>query len=510
MNELYFIGIDLGTSSLKAAIFDASGNVIDSSSSEYEVYYPAVGWAEQDPEDWYNATVTVLKDLVEKCKNLHHVSLDCIAGIGLSGQMHGGVFLDNDFKVLRPAILWCDNRPTEECKQINQIVGKEAMSLITGNYALPNFTAGKILWVRNNEPYIWHKISAVTLPKDYLRYRMTGVLASEISDASGTNMLDIKEGKWSTDILQKLDISEDILPPICGSADIVGRITNEFSCVTGLPSGIPVVGGAADNAAAAIGMGCISNGMSMVTVGTSGVILSQCDKAISAASKGISLFRSAVPNSYLALCTTLSAAHSLKWFVSNLCKEEKDLARSKGISVYNIIDGYAEQTPIGSNGLLFLPHLNGGRSPLLDEGAKGAFIGLTATHGKPEMSRAVMEGVAFSMRRYLDFMREAGILPKEIYACGGGMQSRAWREIFADNFGIALINSDSTYASTRGAAILAAVGAGAYQSVEEACKAMNDQSVDYTYPQNTVSYDRIYEEYKMIYPALKPVFERAE
>lgn len=506
MTNPYFLGIDLGTSALKAVLYSHDGIEAASASVSYSIEYPAPGYAEQDPELWFDAAVKAISIITQKLNGSNLCSASDIVGIGVSGQMHGGVFLGKDSSPLRPAILWCDRRTTAECDIIHGVIGKERLAKITGNYALPSFTAGKLLWVRQNEPEVYSMAKSILLPKDYLRFRMTGQMNSEISDASGTNLLDIESGSWSRDIADALEIDISLLPPICESSEIVGYITPEFAALTGLKAGTPVVGGASDNAAAAVGLGRVSDGDIMMTIGTSGVISAQSDTALNASEYGINLFRSAVSGKYLILASTLSAAHCFKWFSDGFIKEAFLLGKHDEKSLYSYLEELAANVAPGCGGLTFLPHLNGGRSNCFDMNASGVFFGLTAAHGKGEMLRAVMEGVVFSLRQYFELMRELGVASSCAYVCGGGMNSKLWRQMFADNFGVKLISYNASNGPALGAAVLSSVGVGYYHDIAASCTAMLNGNTSVTYPENASVYDDAYRQYKMLYPALKNVF----
>lgn len=497
----YTLGIDLGTSSVKTVLFNTIGESIASASADYPLLMPHNGWAEQQPEDWFEGTVKTVRAVVEKSG----VDTADIAGIGISGQMHGAVLLDGDGRALRPAILWCDGRTGRQCERITDLVGRSRLIEICANPALTGFTAGKLLWVRDNEPEVYRRCKTVLLPKDYLRFRLSGALASEISDASGTNLLDIKSGDWSGEILSALGLDRGMFPDICESADIAGYVTKEFSALTGLREGTPVVGGAGDNASAAVGVGCVTPENAMLTLGTSGVILAHSSSPVLDAQGRIHVFRSAVKGEYNLLSCTLAAGQSFKWFIDSFFAEEK---KRDDFGAY--IESLADGVPAGSDGLIFLPYIMGERSPILDECARGVFFGLSGIHGKADMLRAVMEGVAYSQRQCFEIMEDLGVKPRTIYGCGGGMKNGLWRQVLADN-----LNADISYSAkgggdyaARGASILAFVGAGNFPTVQAACSAQMSASAPImAHPHRVSVYDKTYEIYKALYPALKKSFK---
>ena len=499
----YVIGIDLGTSGTKTALFDQHGKVIAAATQEYPLYQPQNGWAEQDPNHWWDACVATVSQVLAASG----VPAAEVVGIGLSGQMHGLVMLDENGQVLRNSILWCDGRTGRECEEITQLVGAERLIELTANPALTGFTAGKILWVRKHEPELYARCKQMMLPKDYLRYKLTGVYATEVSDASGTNLLDVPNRCWSGEVLEKLSIDPELLPPIYESCQVTGTVTAEAAALTGLAAGTPVVGGAADNAAAAVGTGVVRTGRAFTTIGTSGVIFAHAD-TVSIDRKGrVHTFCSAVPGAWTVMSCTLSSGGSLQWFRNQFCGEEIRAAQEQGVDPYELMGAQAEQSPIGANRLIFLPYLMGERSPILDADARGVFFGLSGIHGKGDMTRAVMEGVTYSLRQCLDVLREMGIDFSTMLATGGGAKSPFWRQMMADLYHCEVTTIDSQEGPALGAAILAAVGAGLYPSVEVACDAIittnPPQQPDAT---ASAAYEPYYRLYADLYPALKEQF----
>lgn len=499
----YYIGVDIGTSGTKTVLFDVQGKVIASASAEYPLYQPQNGYAEQKPEDWADAALNTIAAVMQK-SGVHAAD---VKGIGLSGQMHGLVMLDENNKVIRPAIIWCDQRTAAECDEITARVGKERLIEITANPALTGFTASKILWVRNHEPENYAKCRHILLPKDYIRFVLTNEYATEVSDASGMQLLDIPNRCWSDEVLEKLDIDKSLLAKVYESPEITGKVTAEIAAKTGLLEGTPVVGGAGDNAAAAIGTGVAEDGKAFTTIGTSGVVFAHSSK-ISIDPKGrVHTFCCAVPGCWHVMGVTQAAGLSLKWFRDQFCAAEMQTAKGMGVDEYYLMDKEAEQSPIGANRLLWLPYLMGERTPHLDANARGVFFGLSAMHQKRDLLRAVMEGVTYSLRDCVEVFREMEIETSSMMACGGGGTSPLWRQMLADLFNCPINTTHSKEGPALGVAILAMVGTGAYASVPEACKAII--STDKTCNPDAASaetYDKYYQLYRRIYPQLKEQF----
>ncbi len=500
----YFIGVDIGTSGTKTVLFDGVGKVITSATVEYPMYQPQNGYAEQMPQDWDNAVMQTLAAVMQQSG----VDKEEVRGIGLSGQMHGLVMLDGDNAVIRPSIIWCDQRTAAECEEITQKVGAERLIAITANPALTGFTASKILWVRNHEPENYAKCRHILLPKDYIRFRLTGEYATEVSDASGMQLLDIPNRCWSDEVLEKLDIDKAMLGKVYESPDITGYVTAEVAARTGLKEGTPVVGGAGDNAAAAIGTGVAEDGKAFTTIGTSGVVFAHSSN-ISIDPKGrVHTFCCAVPGCWHVMGVTQGAGLSLKWFRDNFCDAEKQTAKSMGADEYYLMDKEAEQSPIGANRLLYLPYLMGERTPHLDADARGVFFGLSAMHQKRDMLRAVMEGVTYSLRDCLEVFREMNITVNDMMACGGGGSSPLWRQMLADLYGCPIQTLASKEGPALGVAILAMVGTGYYPTVADACKAIikTNQTCNPNADAMAV-YESYYRLYRRIYPALQTEFK---
>jgi xylulokinase len=501
----YFVGVDVGTTGTKVLLINEEGEVVSRAFEEYPLHIPQVGWAEQIPEDWWSATATGIR----KVLNASGLKSGEIAALGLTGQMHGSVFLDRKNRVLRPAILWCDQRTAAQCAEITEKIGRERLIQLTCNPVFTGFTAPKILWVRENEPDIYRKTSKILLPKDYIRFRLTGTYATDVSDASGTSLLDVKNRRWSREMLEELDIQEDLLPDVYESPEITGEISREASLATGLKSGTPVVGGAGDNAAGAVGGGAIEEGVVWASIGTSGVVFASCDEPKTDPGGRVHTFCHAVPKKWHLMGVMLSAGGSLRWFRDSLGGLEIQTGKLTGTDPYVFLDAEASRAEPGCRGLIFLPYLAGERTPHGDPNARGVFFGLTLHHGKPHMIRAVMEGVAFGMRDSLEIIKELGVEIGEIRALGGGARSDLWRQIQADVYGTELVTINVEEGPAFGAALLAGVGAGAYSSVGEACK-RTIREVRRTKPkkENTIIYEKYYQIYKSLYPALKNCFER--
>ena len=499
----YLLGVDLGTSGTKTVLFDVNGQAIASETVEYPLHQPQNGWAEQAPEDWWDAARTTIRSVIEQSG----VDAKDIKGLGISGQMHGLVLLDADGNVLREAILWCDGRTQEECDEITNTIGRERLIQITANPALTGFTAGKILWVRKHEPELWAKVRHILLPKDYVRFKLTGEYASEMSDASGTNLLDVPNRCWSKEILDALNIDDNLMPRLTESSDVAGYITSEAAQVTGLIAGTPVAGGAGDNAAAAVGTGVVVEGKAFTTIGTSGVVFAHSDKVQIDPKGRVHTFCAAVPGAYTVMSCTLAAGLSLKWYRDTFCQAEIDAAKEMDTDPYILMNQQAAKSPIGANRLIFLPYLMGERSPLLDSNARGAFIGLSAIHTRKDVLRAVMEGVTYSQRQNLDVLRAMHVAPETMLACGGGAKSPFWRQMMADVFNMPVKTVKNTEGPALGAAILAGVAAGIYKDIPTACAQVireNDPLQPGTAEHN--AYERVYSVYESLYPSLKGAY----
>ncbi len=501
----YLLGIDIGTSGTKTILFDEKGNKICSHTVEYDLIQPKNGWAEQDPEQWWEAVKETIKYIVKNT----NINVEDIKGIGLSGQMHGLVMLDKDGNVLRNAILWCDGRTSEECLEITEKVGKERLIEICANPALTGFTAGKILWVRKNEPDIYKQCYKILSPKDYIRYKLTNTFGAEPSDASGTNLFDIKNMCWSKEILDKLNIDINLLPEIKQSIDIAGTLTKNVSLELGLSQNTVVCMGAGDNAAAAIGTGVVEKGKAFTTIGTSGVVFAYTDKLVIDKQCRVHTFCHAIPNTWAVMSCTLSAGMSLKWFRDNFCSQEKEIAKYLNKDSYEIINEGIKNIPIGADNLIYLPYLMGERSPILDENARGVFFGLSTIHNKYHMLRAIIEGVSYSQKQCLELIKDMGISLDNMYICGGGAKSKIWHQMISDIYNINTISIKNEEGPALGVAILASVACGIYSDIKEACKHLI-KSKDEVIPiiENHNNYMKFYNIYINLYPSLKDCFKQ--
>jgi xylulokinase len=501
----YLLGIDIGTSGTKTVLFDTEGRTITSALSEYPLYQPCIGWAEQDPADWWNAVVETISKVVQSSG----VQPSDIKGVGLSGQMHGMVLLDKNGRVLRPSIIWCDQRTQAECDQITEAIGRERLVEITANPALTGFTASKVMWVKNHQPDIFRQIDKVLLPKDYIRYKLTGVYATEVSDASGTQFLDVPKRTWSEEVLNKLGFSPDWMPEVYESHEISGNISAEAAGLTGLNQGTPVAGGGGDQAAGAVGNGIIQPGVISSTIGTSGVVFASIDQVKMDPAGRTQTFCHALPNTWHVMGVTQAAGLSLQWMRTHFGGMERELAGFLDIDPYVLMDQEAEKANPGCDGLLYLPYLMGERAPHLDPYARGVFFGLTARHGRCEMIRSVMEGVAYSLRDCLEIIRAMQVPIREVRASGGGGRSPLWRQMQADVFQTPIEVTNSKEGPALGAALLAGVGAGVYKDVKEACaRAIQVTKIQNPIEENIPVYERYYEVYTSLYPALKDSYRK--
>jgi len=500
----YLIGIDVGTSGAKTLLIDADGNVIASATLEYPLHTPRPLWAEQDPADWWRATTGSIRAVLARAR----IDPAEIAGLGLTGQMHGMVALDAAGRVLRPCILWNDQRTAAQCAEIMSTVGRERFLHATGNVALPGFTAPKILWVRENEPEVYSKIAHILLPKDYIRYRLTGDYATEVSDAAGMVLLDTAHRRWSAEVLRALDIPEDWMPKCYESPAVTGTLTAEAARETGLKAGLPVVGGGGDNAAAAIGSGIVQEGIISVSVGTSGVVFAHTDEMKLDLQARLHSFCHAVPGRWHVMGVMLSAGGSLRWLRDTIGGPEKEISALTGQDPYELMDAEAARVAPGCEGLLFLPYLTGERTPHPDPHARGAFVGLTLRHGKGALVRAVLEGVAYGLRDSLELLKALNIPVRQVRALGGGARSAVWRQIMADIFGAELATINITDGAAYGAALLAGVGSGVYRDVFAAVD-RTVRVVDRTEPiaANAATYEGYYADYRALYGQLKPTFD---
>ncbi len=500
----YILGIDIGTSGTKSVLFDASGTVVASNAQEYALHQPFNGWAEQDPADWWRAVCSTCTAVIQQSG----VDPAEIAGVGLSGQMHGLVMLDENQRVIRESILWCDQRTGAECSQITRQVGAQRLLEITANPALTGFTASKVLWVRNHEPENFERCRKILLPKDYIRFMLTGEFATDVSDASGMQLLDVGKRCWSEEVLEKLGVDPAWLARVVESVEITGRVTPAAAALTGLAAGTPVVGGAGDNAAAAVGMGVVVDGTAFTTIGTSGVVYAHTSQMKLDRLGRVHTFCSAVPGEWHVMGVTQAAGLSLQWFRNQFCAEERQAAAAQGVDPYDLMNAEAAQIRIGADKLLYLPYLMGERTPHLDPDCRGVFYGLSGAHTRAHLIRAVMEGVTYSLQDCVSILEEMGVGFETMLACGGGGRSPLWRGMLADMFGYPVETSTSSEAPALGAAILAGVGAGLFPSVQAACAQLirQENHVDPDAERHQ-EYRRYYALYRRLYPALATEFK---
>jgi xylulokinase len=497
----YMMGIDVGTTGTRAVIVRPDGHVVAAALADHQpMRMPQPGWAEQDPEDWWQAALGAVRKALEQAQ----LKGSDIVAVGLSGQMHGVVLMDKTHAVLRPSLIWCDQRSQAQCDAITGKVGADRLIQLVSNPALTGFSAPKILWVRDHEPKIFERAAHFLLPKDFVRYRMTGEFATDVSDASGTLLFDVTHRRWSSEMLTALEIDSGILPRAYESPEFTGEVSRETALVTGLAAGTPVVAGAGDQAASAVGNGIVLPGLTSATLGTSGVIFTYTDKPKLDPRGRIHTFCHAVPGKWHVMGVTQGAGLSLRWFKDLFGISESWYARQAGIDVYDLIIREAENIPPGSDGLLFLPYLMGERTPHLDAQARGMWFGLTAAHTRGHLIRAILEGVAFSLRDSLEIFKELGIPVEEIRSSGGGSRNFTWREIQADIFGKELVILRESEGSAYGAAMLAGVGAKIYSSVEDSARQAIQVRERMTPKTKHVEiYDRQYEVYRNLYPAVQ-------
>jgi xylulokinase len=499
------LGIDIGTSATKTLAIDERGTILAGASAEYPCDHPHPGWSEQDPELWWNATVATVRDVLSKAS----LKPADVAGIGLSGQMHGSVFLDAEGKVIRPALLWNDQRTARECAEIEERAGgREALVRLVANPALTGFTAPKILWLRNHEPAHWEQVRQVLLPKDFIRYRLSGTYATEVSDASGTLLLDVAHRRWSEELLGKLDLDPSLLPPCYESPEVSATVSAMGSQATGLAAGTPIVGGGGDQPAGAVGNGIVRPGVVSATMGTSGVVFAHTEEPGFDPLGRLQRGCHTVPGAWHVMGVVLAAGGSLQWFRNELGKAEIAAAKAQGVDPYFLLTDEAALAGPGAEGLFFLPYLTGERTPHFDPDAKGAWVGLTVRHGRPHMIRSIMEGAAFAMRDSFELIRDMGVQIREVRISGGGARNPLWRQIQADIYGHNVHTLNSTEGPAFGAALLAQVGTGGYDSVAEACDATirlaDRTNLD---PSTHAFYNRAYAVYRQLYVDLHKSFK---
>ncbi|HTQ96330.1 MAG TPA: xylulokinase [Candidatus Acidoferrum sp.] len=495
---MVILGIDVGTGGTRAVLIDTHGRLIGSATSEHSpMSSPHIGWAEQSPDDWWRAACQA----IQECLSRSSTSPSEITAIGLTGQMHGLVLLDASDQVVRPAIIWCDQRTEEECREITKQVGAERLIELTANPALTGFTLPKIWWVRKHEPENWARVRSLMLPKDYIRFRLTGARAIDVADASGTLMFDVVHRRWSQPMLAVSKLDEAFLPKVFESQEVSGKVNDAGAKQSGLRAGIPVVAGAGDQAAGAVGMGIVKPGAVSATIGTSGVVFAATSSPVLEPKGRIHTFCHAIPNRWHVMGVTQGAGLSLRWF-----RDQFGSGKDDGRDPYERLSDEASKTPPGADGLLWAPYLMGERTPHLDPNARGALVGITAQHTRAHIIRAILEGVAFSLRDSLTLFRQIGVPVESIRLGGGGARSPLWQQIQADIYGMPVELIEADEGGAYGAAILAGVGTGTWPSVEAACessvrvaKRVNPD------PKTAAKMDQQYAEYRKLYPALRDI-----
>jgi xylulokinase len=495
----YVLGIDVGTGGTRAVLAGADGNIVSSATCEHVPFAsPRIGWAEQDPQDWYQATGSAIRQAITAAA----INPSDISAVGLAGQMHGAVLLDEDDEVLRPALIWCDQRTQAQCDWLNAEVGEQKIIELTCNPALTNFTLTKLLWVRDNEPEIWKRFRRVLLPKDYVRFRLTGEHAMDVADASGTLMLDVAHRRWSEEMMSAVGLPMSCLPKLYESPEICGRISEAGASHTGLKPGTPIVAGAGDQAGGAVGMGIVRAGTVSATIGTSGVVFAATDSPAMDPKGRVHTFCHAVPGRWHVMGVTQAAGLSLRWFRDLLRRTSSNLDFS-----YDDLTREAASVPPGSDGVLWAPYLMGERTPHLDPNARGTLTGLAASHTRAHVTRALLEGVAFSLRDTFSLFDEMRVPVRNIRLGGGGARSPLWRQIQADVYDHEVEILAAEEGAAFGAALLAGVGARFWKSVDEACDAVIKVRQRVRPDQTAVKLMAIqYENFRKLYPALKPLF----
>jgi xylulokinase len=493
-----FLGIDVGTGGTRAILLDERGRVVGAATAEHEpMSSPQIGWAEQSPEDWWRAACQAIKQCLAKSG----ATAGEVAGIGLTGQMHGLVLLDEKDHVLRPALLWCDQRTEAECSDITQQVGAARLIELTANPALTGFTLPKMWWVQRHEPQIWARVRSILLPKDYVRFRLTGARAIDVADASGTLMFDVVHRQWSKPMLEVSRVHEAMLPRVLESPEVSGHVNEEGARASGLRAGIPVVAGAGDQAAGAVGTGIVKAGAVSATVGTSGVVFAATSKPVLEPGGRIHTFCHAIPQRWHVMGVTQGAGLSLRWF-----RDQFGVGKDDGRDSYERLSEEAAGVPPGADGLLWTPYLMGERTPHLDPNARGALVGITAQHTRGHVIRAILEGVAFSLRDSFTLFQDIGVPIESVRLGGGGARSPLWQQIQANIYGMPVEVVEADEGAAYGAGLLAGVGVGHWESVEAAC----DSTVRVAKriqpePKVVDKMNWQYAEYRKIYPALKAI-----
>ena len=498
-----YLGIDVGTGGTRALVIDAQGKVVASASAEHEHFAsPRPGWAEQDPRDWWRAC----GEAVRKALQSSGMRAEQIACVGFSGQMHGAVLLDSADEVVRSAIIWCDQRSEAQSRELEAIFGRDTLIRLTCNPPLTNFTLTKLLWVRETEPENWARVAHVMLPKDYVRYRLTGERAIDMADASGTLLLDVTHRRWSSEVLAKTGIAENLLPALFESPQVCGKVSATGAQATGLRAGTPVVAGAGDQAAGAVGMGIARVGAVSATIGTSGVVFASTDRPAMDPKGRLHTFCHAIPGRWHVMGVTQAAGLSLRWYRDNFGAASPGVQAKDGRDPYDVFAEEAAKAPAGSEGAFWVPYLMGERTPHLDPNARAALVGLTASHTRAHVIRSIMEGVAFSLKDSFTIFDEMKIPVTSIRLGGGGARSPLWRQIQADVYGREVEIVAAEEGAAYGAAILAGTGAAEWSSVEQACDAVVRVAKRIAPNQkDSATMQSAYSTYRKIYPALHQI-----
>jgi len=495
---MHLLGIDVGTGGTRALVMDATGAVVASETEDHRPFTsPQIGWAEQAPEDWWRACGLAVRKVLAKS----HLPTEEIACVGLSGQMHGAVLLDEEARVVRPALIWCDVRTEKQSRELTAKIGAAKLIELTCNPALTNFTLTKCLWVRENEPDNWRRVRSVMLPKDYVRFELTGERATDMADASGTLLLDVANRWWSKEMLDRVEMKESLLPALYESPEISGRVSAAGAAATGLKIGTPVVAGAGDQAAGSIGMGVVSPGTVSATIGTSGVVLAATDRPALDPGGRLHTFCHGVPGRWMVMGVTQAAGLSLRWF-----RDQFGVSSGGQLESYPSLMDEATKSPAGCDGLLWAPYLMGERTPYLDPAARGMLVGLTASHTRSHVIRAILEGVAFSLRDTFTIFKEINVPVKTIRLGGGGARAALWRQIQADVYRQEVETVEAEEGAAYGAAILAAVGVKVWPSVDAACDtAVRVSGNVRPDAESSRVMEKAYSVYRRIYPAMKSI-----
>ncbi len=491
----FFLGLDVGTSGVKAILVNPAGDVVAAVTTRLPLSTPRPGWAEQEPEDWWQASVTSIRELLAQHADAR------VASVGISGQMHSSVFLDAQGQVIRPALLWFDGRTTAECEEITRKVGgEEKLRDYVSNPALEGFTLPKVLWLKNHEPDAYARLDKVMLAKDYVRYRLTGAMACEPSDSSGTLMFDTAHLRWSREVMSAVGLPMSILPDVGGSSEVLGRVTAEVAGMTGLPQGTPVVGGGADNACGAAGVGAVTAGDAVASWGTSGTVLAPTAKPLVDPKLRAHTFCHVVPNTWYVMGVVLTAGGAVSWYRDQLAR---DLASDPGADL--LLNEEAATIPPGAEGLTFLPYLQGERTPHRDASCRGAFLGLSLAHARPHLTRAVLEGICYALRDSVTILQELGLSPSHLLLTGGGAKSPFVRRLQAEVFGLPVCTVNREEGGAYGAALLGAVGAGAFPDLAAAAAAtLKRAPLEYPDPRSHLLYEEPYKRFRAWFRASRP------